>query len=46
MGALSAIVIAWPLYTTQLSTTTLLLRRLDNDKQSTRFINGPLRRWL
>jgi thiosulfate dehydrogenase [quinone] large subunit len=46
MGALSAIVIAWPLYATQLSTTALLLRRLDDDKRSTRFINGPLRRWL
>jgi thiosulfate dehydrogenase (quinone) large subunit len=46
MGVLSAIVIAWPLLASRLSTTSLFLSALKRRDRAELLIGGPLHRWL
>jgi thiosulfate dehydrogenase (quinone) large subunit len=46
MGALSAVVIAWPLLAVRFSATSLIVSALERKQRAGRLIGGPLRRWL
>jgi thiosulfate dehydrogenase [quinone] large subunit len=46
MGALSAVIIAWPLLAARFSATSLIVRVLERTQRAARLIRGPQRRWL
>lgn len=46
MGALSAVVIAWPALAARFSATTLIVAALQRKQRAGTLIAGPLRRWL
>jgi thiosulfate dehydrogenase [quinone] large subunit len=46
MGALSVVVIAWPVLAARLSTTSLILAAFKRRRHARFLIGGPLRRWL
>lgn len=46
MGALSAVVIAWPVWAARLSTTALVVAALNRKQVAAPLISGPLRQWL
>jgi len=46
MGALSVVVIAWPLLAARVSTTSLILSALKRRQRAGILIDGPLLRWL
>ena len=46
IGALSAIVIAWPAWAARLSTTALVAGVLNRKQVAAPLISGPLRQWL
>jgi thiosulfate dehydrogenase [quinone] large subunit len=46
MGALSAVVIAWPVWAARLSTTALVVAVLNRRQVGAPLISGPLRQWL
>jgi thiosulfate dehydrogenase (quinone) large subunit len=46
MGAMSVVVIAWPLLAARFSTTSLIVRNLRRKQTAGSLIGGPARRWL
>jgi len=46
MGALSAVVIAWPLLSARFSATSVIVSALERKQRAARLIGGPARSWL